>query len=223
MMKTTLLLLAAGIAGGVLLTPVWAHKGHDHGAQAQRGGEPQSDDHQAQAPGTEAKSGKYERSLQVYAVPDVTLVNANARPIRMRELFAADGPVVLDFIFTTCTTTCTALSRELSMVPEKLGPAAARVRMISVSIDPENDTPAQLKAYAKQFGAGANWQFLTGSREDIETMQRAFDINHDNKQTKPNAEPLTFLRPAPGQPWVRISGFASAGELARESRIVVRN
>jgi len=41
-MKTTVLLMAAGIAGGVLLTPVWAHEGHDHGAQAQRGGEPKA-------------------------------------------------------------------------------------------------------------------------------------------------------------------------------------
>ena len=222
-MKTTLLLMAAGLAGGVLLTPVWAHEGHDHGADAQRGRELQGHDHQARESQAEMKFGKYERSLQVYVVPDVTLVNANARPMRMRELLAADGPVMLDFIFTTCTTICPVLSRELSMVPEKLGAAAAKLRMISVSIDPENDTPAQLKAYAKQFGAGASWQFLTGSREDIETVQRAFDINHDNKLNKPDAEPLTFLRPAPGKPWMRINGFASAEELAREYRNVVPN
>ena len=109
------------------------------------------------------------------------------------------------------------------MVPAKLGAAAAKLRMMSVSIDPENDTPAQLKAYAQQFGAGANWQFFTGSREDIETVQRAFDINHDNQLKKLNAEPLTFLRSAPGKPWVRINGFASAEELAREYRNVVPN
>lgn len=222
-MKRTVLLMAAGIAGGVLLTPVWAHEGHNHGAQAQRGGEPQGHDHQARVSQPEVTFGNYERSLQVYAVPDVTLVNANARPIRMRELLMADGPVMLDFISTTCTTNCPALSRELSMVPEKLGAAAARLRMMSVSIDPETDTPAQLKAYAKELGAGPNWQFLTGSKEDIETVQRAFDINHDHRLDKLNAEPLTFLRPAPGQPWVRINGFASAEELAREYRNVVPN
>jgi protein SCO1 len=222
-MKTTVLLMAAAIAGGVLITPVWAHQGHDHGAQAQRGGEPQGLDNQGRAFQPEAASGNYERSLQVYAVPDVTLVNANARPIRMRELLMADGPVMLDFIFTTCNANCPGLSRELSMVPAKLGAAAAKLRMMSVSIDPETDTPAQLKAYAKQLGAGPNWQFFTGSREDIETVQRAFEFNHDHRLNKPGAEPLTLLRPAPGKPWVRINGFASADELAREYRNVVPN
>jgi protein SCO1 len=222
-MKTTVLLVAAGIAGGVLLTPVWAHEGHDHGVQAQRGGEPRGHDDQTRASQPEVTFGNYERSLQVYAVPDVTLVNANARPIRIRELLMVDGPVMLDFISTTCTTNCPALSRELSTVPAKLGAAAARLRMMSVSIDPETDTPAQLQAYARQLGAGPNWQFFTGSREDIETVQRAFDINHDHKLNKLDTEPLTFLRAAPGKPWVRINGFASAEDLAREYRNVVPN
>jgi protein SCO1/2 len=219
-MKTTLLLIAAGIAGGVLFTPVWAHEGHDHGADAQRGRESQGQDHQARESQAEVKSGKYERSLQVYVVPDITLVNANARPIRMRELLASDGPVMLDFFFTTCTAICPAMSTVLSNVPEKMGDGAGKLRMISVSIDSENDTPAKLKAYAKQFGASANWQFFTGSREDIEAVQRSFDSYHDNKL---DAEPLTFLRPAPGKPWVRINGFASADELAREYRNAVPN
>src|SRR5471030_702406 len=120
-MKTTLLIMAAGIAGGVLLTPVWAHEGHDHGAVAQRGREPQGHDHQAQESQAEVKSGKYERSLQVYVVPDVTLVNANARPIRMRELLAADGPVMLDFFFTICTAICPAMSTVFSKIPKKMG------------------------------------------------------------------------------------------------------
>jgi len=219
-MKTTVLLMAAGIAGGVLLTPVWAHQGHDHGADAQRGREPQDQNQQARESQAGMTLGKYERSLQAYVVPDVTLVNADARPIRMRELLAADGPVMLDFIFTTCTTICPIMSTVFSKVPEKLGAGTGKLRMISVSVDPENDKPAQLKAYAKQFGAGANWQFLTGSVDDIETVLRAFDNYHADKMDN---GPLTFLRPAPGKPWVRINGFASADELAREYGNVVPN
>lgn len=219
-MKTTVLMMAAGIAGGVLLTPVWAHEGHDHGAQAQRGGEPQGHDHQVRESQAGMTPGKYERSLQVYVVPDVTLVNANARPMRLRGVLAADGPVLLDFIFTTCTTICPMMSTVFSKVPGKMGAGAGKLRMISVSVDPENDKPAQLNTYAKQFGAGANWQFLTGSVEDVETVLRAFDNYHADKM---DYRPLTFLRPAPGKPWVRINGFASAEELAREYRNVVSN
>ena len=117
-MKTTVLLMAAGIAGGVLLTPVWAHEGHDHGADAQRGREPQGHDHQARESQAEVKFDKYERSLQVYVVPDVTLVNANARPIRMRELLAADGPVMLDFFFTTCPGPCPVMSQRMQQLQQ---------------------------------------------------------------------------------------------------------
>jgi protein SCO1 len=219
-MKTCFFLMAAFIAGSVALTPfaVWAHEGHDHGAPAQAGSDPLGHEHHAQGPSDDANIGKYARSSQVYLIPDLTLVNAEGRPIRVRQLLAADGPVILDFIFTTCTKICPEMSKELSAAPKEFEAAAAKLRMISVSIDPENDTPAQLKTYAGQFRAGANWQFLTGSREDIETMKQAFDIDHGDKQ---DVEALTFLRPAAGKPWVRINGFASAVELAREYSSVV--
>ena len=221
-LKTVILLMFAGIALGAWLTPVAAHEGHNHGARAQRSGvSPGHDDVAGESP-AEVKSGNYARSIHVYVVPDVTLVNANARPIRMRELLAADGPVLLNFTFTACTAICPELNREFSRMPAKMG-AAPRLRMISVSIDPDNDSPAQLKAYARQFGAGANWQFLTGSREDVETLQRAFDSYHDNKLNPRDAEPLIFLRPGPGGLWLRINGLASAEELAREYRNVVQN
>ncbi len=219
-MKTTALLMAAGIAGCVMLTPVWAHQGHDHGASAQRSGEPQAHDAQAPESQAEVTSGKYQRSLQVYMVPDVTLVNANARPTRLRDLLAADGPVMLDFIYTTCTTICPTMSTAFSKVPDRLGAGPGKLRKISVSVDPEYDQPAQLKAYAMQFGAGPNWHFLTGSVEDVEALVRAFGNYHAD-----NADygPLTFLRPAPGKPWVRINGLASAEELVREYRNAVPN
>ena len=85
--------------------------------------------------------------------------------------------------------------------------------MISISIDPENDTPQQLKAYAGKFDAGPRWQFLTGSVENVATVQRAFDTYNSDKMSH---EPLTLLRSAPGKPWVRIDGFASPEDLARE-------
>ena len=213
-----LLLSAAGVAGGLLLTTTvcWAHAGHDHAAQAQqRNRQAQVQDQRAREGQAEVKIGEYARSVQVYMVPDVALMNADSRPVRFRDVLAADAPVMMDFIFTSCTTNCPTMSTAFSKVPAKMKAEGGKLRMISVSVDPENDQPAQLKAYAKQFRAGTNWQFLTGSVDDIETVLRAFDDYHRDMN---DYGPLTFLRPAPGKPWVRIDGFASADELARELR-----
>ena len=138
---------------------------------------------------------------------------------RSSDLLATHDPVMLNFIFTTCGAICPVMSQIFSEVPARLGPASAKLRMISISIDPENDTPAELKSYSKRFGATERWQFLTGRVEDVTLVQRAFDSYRGDKM---NHEPLTLLRAAPGKPWVRIDGFASAEALASEYRKVVK-
>ena len=163
-------------------------------------------------------TGGYARSLQTYVVPDVALINADAQPVSLRNALAAEGPVMVNFIFTTCGAICPVMSATFAKVPGKLGATGDKLRMISISIDPENDTPAELKAYAKTYHATSRWQFLTGSPADIQAVQQAF---HSYRGDKMNHAPLAFLRYAPGQPWLRIEGFASADDLAREYRSMV--
>jgi protein SCO1/2 len=90
--------------------------------------------------------------------------------------------------------------------------------MVSISIDPEHDTPARLNAYAAKFHAGPQWRFLTGSLPDTIAVQKAFDAYRGEKASH---VPLTFLHASPGAPWVRIEGFVSAGELMHEYRALV--
>ena len=201
------LLTAAFVLGGALIVspPGFAHDDRSQHAAMQ----------------SKAKSGApgYATSLRTYATPDVMLTDADGTRIKLRELLAADAPVMMNFIFTTCGAICPVMSKVFSDVPAKLGADAGRLRMISISIDPENDTPAQLKAYAKNYEATARWKFFTGQVDDINRVQRAFDNYRGDKM---NHAPLTLLRPAPGKPWVRIEGFASPDELAREYRKVVQ-
>jgi protein SCO1/2 len=105
------------------------------------------------------------------------------------------------------------MSATFSQVQAKLGSTRSKVRLISVSIDPEHDTPSKLKEYAKRFEAGSQWSMLTGSNENSIAVQRAFDIYRGDKM---NHEPVTFMRKAPDQPWVRINGFITADDLLRE-------
>jgi protein SCO1/2 len=186
------------VAPGLSSAPAWAHGSHEH----------------APAPWPAGSSG-YQRSVRSYSIPDVVLVDADARRVRLRDLLAADEPVMVNFIFTTCTTICPVMTRVFGELPSYLGDAAAEVRLVSISIDPENDTPATLKSYAKQFGAGKRWSLLTGRVEDINDVQRAFGTYTGDKMSH---EPLTLMRSGRGKQWVRIDGFASPDQLAGEYR-----
>ncbi len=151
----------------------------------------------------------YTRIVAPYKTPDVKLVDANGKEVSLHDSLDGPGPVMLNFIFTTCTTVCPVMSATFSNVQAKLG----TVRMVSISIDPEHDTPSRLNVYAKRFEAGPQWSMLTGSLDNSIAVQRAFDIYRGDKM---NHEPVTFMRKGPEQPWVRINGFISADDLLRE-------
>ena len=163
-----------------------------------------------------ASTEGYKRTLHSYdAIPDLVLTDADAQPVRLRELLAGDDPVMLNFIFTTCTTICPVMTKVFADARTILGHEADKLRMVSISIDPENDTSAQLHAYARKFGADSHWTFLTGRVPDVAAVQRAFDAYDSDKM---NHQPLTLLRATPGGKWLRIDGFATPEQLAGEYR-----
>ena len=153
------------------------------------------------------------RSLAHYVVPDVALVRSDGARVRLAQELADGRPVLLNFIYTTCTTICPVMSQAFAEVQTRLGPDAAKVRMISVSIDPEEDTPAHLAQYAQRFRAGPQWSFYTGTVEASLAVQRAFNVYRGDKM---NHAPVTFYRAAPDQPWVRLDGFATPDAVLRE-------
>jgi protein SCO1/2 len=125
---------------------------------------------------------------------------------------------MLNFIFTTCTTICPVLAASFYQVQHELGEESKNVKMISISIDPEYDTPEKLRSYAERFNAGPQWQFLTGETDDIIAVEKAFDAFRGAKM---NHEPLTFIRAKEDGSWVRITGIASAKEILSEYRNLV--
>lgn len=181
-------------------------------AQEQHSHEQHIHAQQQQKPPTQP-SEKFTRTVASYDVPDVTLADMNGARVGLVSALAYDGPVFLQFIFTTCPTICPVMSGTLSAAQAKLGNEAARVRMISISIDPEQDTPERLREYARKFKAGPQWVFLTGDLEKIVAVQKSFDAYRGNKMRH---EPLTFMRAAPGKPWLRLDGLLSATQLVDE-------
>ena len=161
----------------------------------------------------------YSRSVESYSPPDVTLVQLTGERVSLASVLSYNGPVMLQFIFASCPMICPVMTETLAAARERLGPNLGRTRMVSITIDPENDTPEILGQYARKFNAGPQWLFLTGTPENIAAVRKAFRAYENNKMQH---EPLTFLRAAPGGTWVRLNGLMSAGQLAAEYRRLVR-
>ena len=155
------------------------------------------------------------RRVVAYTVPAVRLVRDDGQRVALPDELNDGRPVVLNFIFTSCTTICPLTSQTFAQLQQKLGADRDRVRLVSISIDPEQDTPARLAAYARKFGAGPEWHYYTGTVAASVATQRAFDVYRGDKM---NHGPVTLLRAAPDQPWIRIEGFASATDLLGEIR-----
>ncbi len=154
------------------------------------------------------------RYMAEYEVPQAQLVRSDGRDVRLADELDDGRPVVLDFVYTTCTTVCPVSSQTFSELGQRLG-AGHHVHLVSVSIDPEQDTPARLREYAQRFDAGPQWSFYTGSLQASEAVQRAFHVFRGSKMLH---EPTTLLRLAPGRPWVRFDGFVTSAELMDELR-----
>ena len=161
-------------------------------------------------PGESRPDGRkgYSRSVEELTVPDLTLVGMDGRRVALREVLDPSRPVLLNFIFTTCTTICPVLSATFASVQDGLGDDAANYQMVSISIDPERDTPTRLREYATRHHAGPQWVFLTGPIEAIKAAQAAFDADRGSKFSH---SPLTFLRAAgEDEEWVRLEGLVGA-------------
>ena len=135
------------------------------------------------------------RTTAAYTVPDVELVRDDGKTVRLRQEFDDGRPVVLTFIFTSCTTVCPMISATLAQLQRKLGPARDQVHLVSISIDPEFDTPARLREYASKLGAGPEWQHYGGTLAASQAAQRAFGVYRGDKM---NHMPVTLVRAAPG-------------------------
>jgi protein SCO1/2 len=160
-----------------------------------------------------AEPVRYQRSVENYTIPDVVLTNQNGDKVRLKPLLESGQPVAVDFIYATCTTICPILSAGYANLQRKLGTDTAKVHLVSITIDPENDTPAILKEYLAKYQAKPGWDFLTGSRRDIDRVMTAFDAFFRDKM---DHKPLTFIRSPKDGSWIRLYGLMSGIDFLEE-------
>jgi protein SCO1 len=188
-------LLAAGASADEHAVPGPLGDAHEHG----------------QASGT----ANVRRSLMELMIPDVTLVRDDGKKVNLRDELDDGRPLVVNFIYTSCTTICPMNSQVFEQFQGDLGGERASVHLVSISIDPEQDSPAQLRKYAAQFHARRGWDHYTGKLADIIAVERAFGAYRGDKMSH---TPLTLMRYSPSKPWVRLDGFARADDLMAERK-----
>ncbi len=208
-------LTSAVFAGAVLAAaPASGHDGtaHDdaaaaaeatHGQQAPHaGGTPQGNDVSPRDAGVKIK------------IVDVDVVDRNGNRMRFRDDALGDRIVVLDFVYTTCTTACPVLSSIVALVQEALGDRLGReVRLITLSIDPARDTPARMRKIAEAFGAGPDWLWLTGKKSDIDRLLKGLGAYTPDIESHP---PMFIIGDPLNDRWTRLFGFASPDEVVAQ-------
>lgn len=155
----------------------------------------------------------YKRTVEKYNIPDIVLVNQDGKKVRLQSLLSEDTPVIIDFIYGTCTTICPVLSAGFVNLQGKLAVTGQKAQLISITIDPENDTPKVMKEYLKRYRAKPGWDFLTGSRTDIDLVMKAFNAYIPDKMSH---YPLNMIRNPKDGSWVRLFGIMSSREFMDE-------
>jgi protein SCO1/2 len=143
--------------------------------------------------------------------PDTLLTDQNGKTLRLKTDAMADRLVVINFVYTTCTTVCPVQSAIFSDLQQRLGERAGKdVSLISVTVDPLRDTPLRLKEFASRYKAGPGWSFLTGSRQAVDEVLKAFDAYTPNFADHPA---VVLVGDARTGEWMRFFGFPSSEQI----------
>jgi protein SCO1/2 len=120
--------------------------------------------------------GDYPAANGNNCLPEVSLIDQHGASISLASL--KGKPVLIDFIYTSCASTCPTLTAKMAAIAHRLGPAlGADVRIVSITLDPEHDTPAELAKYAASHDANGNgWIFLTGPPAHIDQVLALFKL-----------------------------------------------
>ena len=192
-----ILLLLVGIAGRA-----FAHETHRHQA--------------AQTPRADASDTRSATGTLAPTIPDVPLITQEGHDVRFYRDLVQGKVVAINFIYTTCELTCPLLGVNFRVLQQTLKErVGADVHLISVSIDPQTDTPARLKTWGERLGAGAGWTLLTGSKRHVDRVLKALEVFAADKT---DHSTFILLGNEPERQWKRINGLTSGHILATELR-----
>jgi protein SCO1/2 len=160
-----------------------------------------------------AKAASTSTTLDV-TLFDEPLLDQDGRRVKLVSDVVANRIIVMDFIYTTCTTVCPVASAIFQKVQAKLGDRLGRdVVMVSISVDPNTDTPPRLKAYAGKYKARPGWTFLTGGERVVDKVLEGLGAYSEDFTAHPN---MTLIGDGRTGDWMRMYGFANPSQIVAQ-------
>lgn len=155
------------------------------------------------------------KTLRIVA-PDVDVVDQTGRTRRFASDLLRGRTVAINFVFTTCTSICTPLGAAFKSLQDELARTGATdVHLISVSVDPLNDTPEAMRAFGQKFGAGKQWTLVTGGRRSIDAILQAFGVGSSLADPNDHSAMIFLGHTASGR-WSRAYGLSDPASIARQ-------
>jgi protein SCO1/2 len=152
---------------------------------------------------------------------DVELLNQDGKKVRFYSDVLKGKTVVVNAFFTTCTSVCPPMNRNMEKIQEVLGDRVGRdVFLVSMTVDPETDTPARIKDYARKFHAGPGWIFLTGKKENLDWA--LYKLGQYVEQ-KDDHKTIFIIGNEPTGLWKKAFGMANVAELVQVVESVVND
>jgi protein SCO1/2 len=181
----------------------------------------------AAAPASAHETGKHDSSAPAVQTvttnrwganyfPNVTLTTQDGAKVRLYDDLLKGKSVAINIIYTNCKDECPLETARLVQVQKLLGDRMGKdIFFYSISIDPDHDTPAVLKAYAAKFGVGPGWTFLTGNADDIRIVTKKLGLSrYSDAANKDGHTASLMVGDVPGGQWMRNSAVDNPQFLA---------
>lgn len=118
---------------------------------------------------------------------NLSLVDQNGKRVDLYDDLIKNHTVVINSFFASCTGSCPVMARTFLHLQNKLGDRVGKdVTLVSITVDPEIDTPEKLKAYAEKMGAKKGWHFLTGTRAEVDAALGKIGQYTENREAHKN-------------------------------------
>ncbi len=171
-------------------------------------------DHQHDAAGEDDPHAEHKAMMQQAAeaadstkvdLLDHLLLDQHGKEVKFVSDVIGDRIVVMDFVYTTCTTVCPVISAVFGQVQNRLGDRLGDdVVLVSVSVDPIRDTPKRLKAYSKIHRAQPGWIWLTGKKRTMDEVLDGLGAYSPNFEDHPA---MVLIGDGQNGQWSRFYGF----------------
>jgi protein SCO1 len=167
----------------------------------------------AVAPATDTGAGM-SQSLRRH-FPNVAMRTQDGKAVRFYDDMIKDKVVVIQLMFTDCSKYCSTITPNLVEVQELLRERVGnKVSLLSLTVDPENDTPQVLRAYADQYHVKAGWNFLTGRKSDVDLIRRKLGVYDPDENVTEHMAVLTIGNEREGQ-WLAMPALSKPQDIVR--------